>query len=218
MRYSLEPKYRKYVQGYGFLIFAKKIGHKYGKKLMDTTTINTTKTPSKRVVQKTAESTGDLMGNKIPNKITSLGKSKSKENDRKKNETNEVEEIYIPSEKRKKIIDDLKDCFRHHIKMEYQNIKTLLGNTHDKVPKFITKKWIENHNQSGETYNTHKQIRFKTSMLRSDLCDYSDVYIVVKQAITIMAYRCLWSNDLVVKALDSQSRGPVFKTSGWPKV
>ena len=40
--------------------------------------------------------------------------------------------------------------------------------------------WIEVHDQSGETYNTNKQIRFKTSMLRSDLCDYSDAYIVVK--------------------------------------
>ena len=38
MRYSLEPKYRKYVQGYGFLSFGRKFGDKYGKKLMDTTT------------------------------------------------------------------------------------------------------------------------------------------------------------------------------------
>ena len=64
--------------------------------------------------------------------------------------------------------------------MEYQKITNLLGNTSDKVPRFITKKWIEVYDQSGETYNTNKQIRFKTSMLRSDLCDYSDAYIVVK--------------------------------------
>ena len=38
MIYSLEPKYRKYVQGYGFLSFARKFGDKYGKKLMDTAT------------------------------------------------------------------------------------------------------------------------------------------------------------------------------------
>ena len=69
--------------------------------------------------------------------------------------------------------------------MEYQKITNLLGNTSDKVPRFITKKWIEFHDQSGETYNTNKQIRFKTSMLRSDLCDYSDVYIVVKGDITV---------------------------------
>ena len=53
--------------------------------------------------------------------------------------------------------------------MEYQNISNLLGNAADKVPRFITKKWIEVHDQSGEKYNTNKQIRFKTSMLRSVL-------------------------------------------------
>ena len=41
------------------------------------------------------------------------------------------------------------------------------------------------HDQSGETYNTNKQIRFKTSMLRSNLCDYSDAHIVVKGKITV---------------------------------
>ena len=71
--------------------------------------------------------------------------------------------------------------------MEYQKIKNLLGNLPDKVPRFITKKWIEVHDQSGETYNTNKQVRFKTSMLRSDLCDYSDAYIVVKGIVTVCA-------------------------------
>ena len=55
MRYSPEPKYRKYVEGYGFLQFARKFGDKYGKKLMDTGTktgIDAAKTASKRVVQK----------------------------------------------------------------------------------------------------------------------------------------------------------------------
>ena len=55
MRYSLEPKYRKYVEGYGFFSFARKFGNKYGKKLMDTATktgIDAVKTVSKRVVQK----------------------------------------------------------------------------------------------------------------------------------------------------------------------
>ena len=55
--------------------------------------------------------------------------------------------------------------------MEYRKITNLLGNIADKVPRLITKKWIEVHYQSGETYNTNKQVRFKTSMLRSDLCD-----------------------------------------------
>ena len=67
MRHSLEPKYRKYVQGYGFLSFAKKFRDKYSKKLMDTATktgLVAAKAASKRVVQKTAEATGDLIGKK----------------------------------------------------------------------------------------------------------------------------------------------------------
>ena len=82
----------------------KKVGDKYGKNLMDTakkkTGLDAPKTASKRVVQKIAEATGDLIGNKIADKITSVGKS------------NEAEEIYIPTEKRQQIIDDLR-CFLH---------------------------------------------------------------------------------------------------------
>ena len=77
MRYSLEPKYRKYVKGYSFLSFVRKFGDKYGKNLMDPaskTGIDAAKTASKRVLQKTAEATGDLIGNKIADKITSVGK------------------------------------------------------------------------------------------------------------------------------------------------
>ena len=58
MRYLLEPKYRKYVQGYGFLSFVREFGDKYGKKLMDIgikTGIDAAKTASKRVVQTAAE-------------------------------------------------------------------------------------------------------------------------------------------------------------------
>ena len=105
MKYSTEPKFRKYVKGYGFLSFAKTFGDKYGKKLMDTATktgVDAAKTASKRVVEKTADATGHLIGNKIADKITSIGKTKEKE------KTNKPEEIYIPSEKRQQIIDDLK--------------------------------------------------------------------------------------------------------------
>ena len=71
--------------------------------------------------------------------------------------------------------------------MEYQKITNLLGNIPDKVPRFITKKCIEVHDQSGETYKTNKQIRFKTSMVRSDLCYFNDAYIVVKGTVTVTA-------------------------------
>ena len=105
MRYSTEPRFRKYVKSYCFLSFAKDFGNKYGKKLIDTATktgIDAAKTTSKRVVQKTAEATGDLIGNKIADEITSIGKPKEKQ------KTKEVEEIYIPPEKRQQIIDGLR--------------------------------------------------------------------------------------------------------------
>ena len=103
MRYSVEPKLRKYIKGYGFLSFARRFGNKYGKNLMDTAAkigIDAAKTASKRVVQKTAEATEDLIGNEIGDKITSLGKPKEK--------TKKLEEIFIPQEKRQQIIVDLK--------------------------------------------------------------------------------------------------------------
>ena len=105
MRYSTEPRFRKYVKGYGFFSFARKVGNKYGKKLMDTKTktgIDAAKTASKGVVQKTAEATGDLIGNKITDKITSISKPKEKE------KTTEVEEIYHPAEKIQQTVDDLR--------------------------------------------------------------------------------------------------------------
>ena len=88
MRYLLQPRKRKYVEGYGFLAYARKFGDKYGKKLIDTATkpgIDAAKNASKRVVQKTGEATRDLIGNNIANKITSVGKTKNKE---KENEAN----------------------------------------------------------------------------------------------------------------------------------
>ena len=69
--------------------------------------------------------------------------------------------------------------------MEFNKINNLLGPAHDKVPRFITKKWIEVQSQSGSTYNTGKPIRFKISMLRSDLCDYSDAYVWVKGKVIV---------------------------------
>ena len=72
--------------------------------------------------------------------------------------------------------------------MEYQKISKLLGTTLYEASRFITKKWIEVHDQPGSAddgYKSSKQIRFKTSMLRSDLCDFSDAHIVVKGDITL---------------------------------
>ena len=81
MRYSTEPKFRKYIQGYSFLSLARTLGDRYGKKLIDTATktgVDAAKTASKRIVQKTAEATRDLIGNQIADKITSASKTKDK--------------------------------------------------------------------------------------------------------------------------------------------
>ena len=112
IRYSIEPRFRKYVKGYCFLSFSKNFHIKYGKKLMDAATktgIDAAKITSKRVAQKTAEATGDLIGNKIADKITSIGKPKEKPKEKLKEKPKEKpEEIYIPPEKRQQIIDDLR--------------------------------------------------------------------------------------------------------------
>ena len=72
--------------------------------------------------------------------------------------------------------------------MEFQKIINLLDITSDykDLPRYVTKKWIEVYDQSEKNYNVNKEIRFKTSMLRSDLCDFSDTYIVVKGNITVV--------------------------------
>ena len=127
--YSVQPRDRIFVKGYGFLSFAKNMGKHIGKnisknlsskyspgmlaarqKIVDPTKQSTTdalKTDSKRVIQKTAEATGDLTGNKIADKITRVSKTSPKNN----SETNEEEilrERYISPELRQKIIDDLR--------------------------------------------------------------------------------------------------------------
>ena len=62
--------------------------------------------------------------------------------------------------------------------MEYQKIINLLDNTPNQPTKFRTKNWVEINDESRGTHNTNNQISFKTSMLRTSLCDYSDAYIL----------------------------------------
>ena len=69
--------------------------------------------------------------------------------------------------------------------MEYQKILNLLHNTPNLLSKFRTKNRIEINDQSRGAYNTNCEIRFKTTMLESSLCDYSNAYILVKGRITI---------------------------------
>ena len=71
--------------------------------------------------------------------------------------------------------------------MEFQKITNFLDTTFDDkdLPRFVTKKWIGVYDQSEENYSVNKEIRIKTSMLRSDLCNFSDAYIVVKVSINL---------------------------------
>ena len=61
--------------------------------------------------------------------------------------------------------------------MEYQKIINLSENTPNQLSKFRTKNWVNINDESCGTYNVNSQIKFKTSMLRSSLCNYSDIYI-----------------------------------------
>ena len=67
--------------------------------------------------------------------------------------------------------------------MQFQKIVSFLDITSDNkdLTKFVTKKWIEVYDQSEGNYNVNKEIRIKTSTLRSDLCNYSDAYIILKE-------------------------------------
>ena len=70
--------------------------------------------------------------------------------------------------------------------MEYQKIANLLDNNLSNQPsKFRTKNWVEINDKSKESYSANSDIRFKTTMLRSNLCDYADPYILVKGTIAI---------------------------------
>ena len=128
MRYSLEPSYRRYVQGQGFMSFAETIGNKYGRKIFDKSIdvgqkMNNkygrkildksmdagkdfAKIAGKKVLTKSAEATGDMIGNKIADRITKSSRNKAqKEDDRI---MKEIQGLIIPPEKREQIIRDLK--------------------------------------------------------------------------------------------------------------
>ena len=117
MRYSIEPRNRVYVKGYGFLLFAKNIAknfsNKYSQKLIDTAKKSATdalKTASKGAIQKTTEATGDLICNKIADKRTSVSK-KSNKNPPTIDEDTELttnKERYISPKERQQIIDKLR--------------------------------------------------------------------------------------------------------------
>ena len=69
--------------------------------------------------------------------------------------------------------------------MEYQKIIDLLDNKTNRPCKFKTKNWVEINNESRVTYNKDNQIRFKSSVLKSSLFDYSNAYILVQRTTTV---------------------------------
>ena len=68
--------------------------------------------------------------------------------------------------------------------MEYQKINNLLNNASNEPSKFRTRNWVEINDEARGAY-TGNNIQFKTTMLRSNLCDYLDAYILVKGTVTV---------------------------------
>ena len=155
--WSVEPRTRKYVKGYGFLSFIRK----YKK------AINWCKT---RYFQKVVYKASEFLGNRIADTV-------AKANNDRIEEQQPVEEIIIPTEKREEILN------KSILKMEHYKISKLLNDSI--VPRFVTKRSIKLNDLSSGQYSVNKNIRFKTSILRSDLCEYSDAYTVVKGMISV---------------------------------
>ena len=113
MRYSIEPRERRFVKGYGFMSFARNFSDKYSKSLRDKgidVSKKFAKTADKRILKKTAKATGDLIGNKIADKITAKPSKKSYNEEIQSDEVNNEipKERYISPKERQKIIDELK--------------------------------------------------------------------------------------------------------------
>ena len=91
--------------------------------------------------------------------------------------------------------------------MEHQNIINLLDNTWNQPSKFRRKNWTEINDQSRGMYNTNSKIRFKTAILMSSLCDYSDAHILFKGRITNTEAE---DND-AAREEDEKNKGVIFK-------
>ena len=90
--------------------------------------------------------------------------------------------------------------------MENQKIANLLNSASNQPSKFRTRNWVEINDNSRGTYSD-ADIKFKTTMLRSNLCDYADAYILVKGTVSITAA----GNNNAAKRLDERNKGVTFK-------
>ena len=98
------------------------------------------------------------------------------------------------------------NCHVIYIKMEYQKIANLLDNASYHPSKFRTRNQAEINDDSRGTYN-NADIKFKTAMLKSDLCDYADAYIFVKGTITVTGA----GDDAAAIQLNERNKGVTFK-------
>ena len=91
--------------------------------------------------------------------------------------------------------------------MESQKIANLIDDASNQPFKFRIRNWVEINDESRGAYNVNSQIKFKTAMLKSSLCDYSDAYILVKGTITIHERGA----DVAARQADERNKGVSFK-------
>ena len=91
--------------------------------------------------------------------------------------------------------------------MEYQKTAKLIDEASNQPSKFLTKNWVEINDESRGTYNANSQIKYKTTMIKSSLCDYSDAYILVKEKITMTGAE----DDAAARQADERDKGVAFK-------
>ena len=91
--------------------------------------------------------------------------------------------------------------------MDYQKIINLLDNTQNESSKFRRRNWFELNYESRGTHNSSNQTKFKTSKIRSSLCDYSNAYILVSRIIAITGAGA----DDAAKRADKRNKGVIFK-------
>ena len=121
---------------------------------------------------------------------------------------NVKKDIYLPEKDNKLLMNW---GYYNNIIMEYRKIANLLDNevaliASNQPPKFRTRNGVEINDQSREAY-TSNDIKFKTTMLRSNLCDYADAYILVKGTITITGA----GDDAAARQADERDKGVTFK-------
>ena len=91
--------------------------------------------------------------------------------------------------------------------MEYQKIANLIDGASNQPSKFRTKNWVEINDESRGKYNVNSQIKFKTTMLKSSLCVYSDAYILVKGKIAIIGA----GDSAAARQANERDKGVAFK-------